>query len=325
MKSFLRTNLFRHTVLFAISSWAFAGYAEPPSPLPAWECLIKEAAFSPRDTAEGVVYQDKLWLSNGYYHGNVLSRDLWTSEDGVTWTVVNEATPYDGYSEMVVYQDALWAVKGSVWTSKDGATWTQVLDKTPFGARGYGELVVHQDALWQLGSGADVWRSTDGAQWTEVIAEAPYGQREAAAVAVFQDKLWLMGGKTPGANTPPEKGYPETTTHNDVWTSADGASWEQVAVKAPWTPRQWFTTEVYRGRLWIIGGYDNVNGANLDDVWYTEDGATWHRYEAQPVFSTRHEPTTYVYQDKLWVVAGNTWPVLNDVWRLSLPKDWPGK
>jgi hypothetical protein len=52
---------------------------------------------------------------------------------------------------------------------------------------------------------------------------------------------------------------------------------------------------------------------------------TWHRYEATPVFSTRHEPTTYVYNGSLWVVAGNTWPVLNDVWRLTLPEGWPSK
>ena len=318
-------SLLRCALLFVGISCASAGYAEPESPTPGWENLTKEAAFSPRDTAEGVVYQDKLWLSNGYYHGNVLSRDLWTSDDGVTWTVVNEATPYDGYSEMVVYRDALWAVKGSVWTSKDGVSWTQVLDKTPFGVRGYGELVVHQDALWQLGSGADVWRSTDGAQWTEVSAEAPYGKREAAAVTVVKDKLWVVGGKTPGANTPPEKGYPDTTTHNDVWNSADGETWERVLEHAPWAPRQWFTAEVYRDRLWIIGGYDNVHGLNFDDVWYTEDGVTWHRYEVQPVFSTRHEPTTYVHKGALWVVAGNTWPVLNDVWRLTLPEGWTGE
>ncbi len=292
---------------------------------PSWECITPSAAFSPRDTAEGVVYQGKLWLSNGYYQGNILSRDLWNSVDGLSWTEVNQATPYDGYSEMVVYRDLLWAVKGSVWNSRDGVTWTQVLDKTPFGVRGYGELVVYRDALWQLGSGSDVWRSTDGVQWTEVIAEAPYGKREAAAVTVFRDKLWLMGGKTPGANTPKEKGYPETTTHNDVWSSADGVTWERISEHAPWAPRQWFIAEVYRDRLWIVGGYDNVNGANFDDVWYTEDGVTWHRYEATPVFSTRHEPTTYVYNGSLWVVAGNTWPVLNDVWRLTLPEGWPSK
>lgn len=288
-----------------------------------WTLLRAEAAFSPRDTAEEAVFKGYLWLSNGYYHGNVLSRDLWRSKDGVEWARVSDATPYDGYSELAVFQDALWAIKGSVWRSEDGETWTQVLAETPFGVRGYGEVVVFQDALWQLGSGPDVWRSTDGADWTRVVEAAPFGDRSAAAVTVFAGKLWLLGGKTPGANDPPEQGYKDTTTHNDVWCSADGITWERVLEHAPWTPRQWFPAVVHRDRLWIIGGYDNVNGANLNDVWYSEDGKTWRQLEATPVFAPRHEPTVYTHEGRLLVVAGNTWPVVNDVWSLSLDPAWP--
>ena len=290
-----------------------------------WVQLTPEAAFSPRDTAEPAAFKGRLWLSNGYYHDNVLTRDLWSSEDGVVWTRISDATPYDGYSELVVYRDALWAIKGSVWRSDDGVSWTQVLAETPFGVRGYGEAVVFQDAMWQLGSGPDVWRSSDGANWTRVAGTAPFGDRSAAAVTVFRDKIWLMGGKTPGANSPPEKGYEDTTTHNDVWCSADGANWERVLEHAPWTPRQWFPAVVYRDRLWIIGGYDNVNGANLGDVWYTEDGKAWTRFESETVFTPRHEPTVYVHKDRLLVVAGNMWPVLNDVWSLTPDPGWPGK
>jgi len=132
--------------------------AEPPTGK--WVKLVDKAAFSPRDTAEDVVFAGKMWLSNGYYHGNKLSRDLWSAPDGITWTQVSNATPYDGYSEMVAYKGKMWAVKGSVWNSSDGVEWTQVLAKTPFGKRGYGELVVFQDKMWQLGCGRDVWCST---------------------------------------------------------------------------------------------------------------------------------------------------------------------
>lgn len=288
-----------------------------------WVRLSEHGAFSPRDTAEGAIFQGRYWLSNGYYHGNVLHRDLWSSEDAVNWTAVSDATPYDGYSELVVFQEKLWAIKGSVWRSADGKSWTQVLEKTPFGVRGYGEAVVFKDAIWQLGSGADVWRTTDGVTCEQVIAEAPYGNRSASAVTVFQDKLWLMGGKTPGANTPPEAGYGDTTTHNDVWCSGDGVTWKQVTKDSGWSPRQWFAAEVYHDRLWIIGGYDNVNGTNLGDVWHSQDGVTWHVYESPTTFAPRHEPTTYVHDGRLLVIAGNTWPVVNDVWSLTLGTDWP--
>ena len=41
-----------------------------------WELLVEHAASSPRDTSEGIVLRDKIWLSNAYHHGNVLVRDL---------------------------------------------------------------------------------------------------------------------------------------------------------------------------------------------------------------------------------------------------------
>lgn len=296
-----------------------------------WVRVTPAAAFSPRDTAEDAVFKGKMWLSNGFYHGNVTHRDLWSSSDGLTWTKhspevpFNEVTkthggmPYDAYSELVVFKDKLWAVKGSVWNTADGITWTCVLEKTAFGPRGYGEALVHNGMIWQLGSGADVWNSSNGIDWVCVCKEAPYGSRSAAAVVSYAGKLWLMGGSTAGANTPPEKGYPTWTTHNDVWCSTDGSNWTRVVEHAPWPPRTWFVSKEYAGEVWIAGGYDNVNSQNLGDVWHTRDGKTWESFPMEGAFSPRHEPTLYVFDGSLWVVAGNAWPVKNDVWRLTLP------
>jgi len=285
-----------------------------------WERLTEKAAFSPRDTAEDAVFLGKMWLSNGYYHGNVLHRDLYNSTDGVTWNLVSDATPYDGYAEMAVYAGKLWAVKRSVWNSVDGVNWTQIAKKTPFGARGYGELVVHAGKMWQLGSAADVWNTSDGVNWVKVADNLPYGKRFAAAVTVFDGKFWLMGGNLKQPNNPPEKGYKDNTTFNDVWCSEDGVAWTRVVEHAPWAPRQWFVARPYAGKLWVVGGYDNVNAANLGDVWCTDDGVNWTQVVCEPSFSGRHEPTCYVYKGSFWIVAGNSWPVLNDVWRLTLPE-----
>ena len=282
-----------------------------------WEIMTPQAAFSPRDTSEGVIFQDKLWLSNAYHHGNVLVRDLWNSADGVNWSKVLEPTPYDGYSEMVVYRGKMWAIKGSVWSSEDGVNWTCVLEKTPFGVRGYGECVVFDDKIWQLGSGADVWWTTDGVNWTCAIQQAPYGRRSATGVAVFQDRLWVMGGWIGTPNDPPEKHYPQSTSLNDVWSSPDGVTWTRVVEHAPWPERVWFIAEVFAGRLWVIGGFSNRESHNFAESWHTEDGETWERLAPEPHWSPRHEPTIYVFEDALWLVAGNAWPLQNDVWRLT--------
>ena len=290
-----------------------------------WSCVSAHAPFTPRDTAEDAVFAGKMWLSNGWMpkasrdSAAELTRDLWSSADGMNWTQVSEATPYDAYSELVVFNGKLWAIKNSVWNSVDGVQWNKVLEPTPFGGRGYGEAVVFNERIWQLGSGEDVWSTADGKQWTCATPKAAYGNRAATAVAAFAGKLWLLAGRTEQPNTPPEKGYKQFTTHNDVWCSSDGASWTQVVERAPWAPRQWAVAVAYAGRLWIIGGHDNVNSGNLADVWSSDNGRDWKRFESTPQFAPRHEVTPYVFEGSLWVVAGNTWPVVNDVWRLTLP------
>lgn len=276
------------------------------------------AAFSPRDTSEDAVFLGKMWLSNAYHEGNVLVRDLWNSGDGERWNLVSESTPYDGYSEMAVFKDRLWAVKESVWSSADGLEWRRELEKTPFGVRSYGELVVHDGRMWQLGSGEDIWSTTDGVEWQRAIEQAPYGDRWAAAVTVFDGRLWLIGGALRQQSEPPEKHYAAFTTCNDIWYSKDGATWERVLENAPWAPRMWFVAMPYKDRLWVIGGFDNRNSQNLADVWYSADGKTWTEFTPRPEFSPRHEPACYAYDESLWVVAGNSWPLVNDVWRLTL-------
>jgi len=283
-----------------------------------WERVAGPCAFSIRDTAEPAVFQDKMWLSNGYEKVGALVRDLWRSSDGATWFKVLDQTPYDGYSELAVYRDKLWAVKGTVWNSDDGVDWKPVSPRTPFGVRGYGELVVFQDRLWQLGSGKDVWHTADGVTWECAQAEAPYGERYGSAVAVYQDKLWLMGGATNQVSDPPELHYPKYTTHNDVWCSADGTHWTRVIEHAPWAQRQWVVAAAYAGRLWIIGGFSNRRKINFADAWFTRDGREWQTCAAEPIFSPRHEVSPFVYQGRLWVAAGNAWPLTNDVWRLTL-------
>lgn len=288
--------------------------------LPSWVRVVEKTAFSPRDTAEDVVFGGKMWISNGYVAGGKLVRDLWSSSDGVTWELVSDNTPYDGYSEMVVYEEKIWAVKACVWNSSDGGNWKQVSEKTPFGATGYGELVVFRGRMWQLGSGKDVWNTADGVKWECVNANAPFGPRYGSAVTVYGDKLWLMGGATSEASNPPEKHYPKYTTHNDVWCSSEGAKWTRVLEHAPWAERMWFVAKVYAGKLWIIGGFSNRKSVNFAEAWSTEDGKNWQEYKSAPMFSPRHEVTPYVFNDSLWVVGGNMWPLMNDVWRLSLPE-----
>ena len=321
----LRTTLMISIALSLLAQVIAMAADQPAAQQPQWERVLEHAPFIERDTAEDAVFLGKMWISNAYSPGGALLRDLWNSEDGITWTKVLDETPYTGYAEMVVFQDKLWAIKGGVWNSTDGVNWTQVLEKTPFGAPGYGEVVVFQDKIWQLGSGRGVWNTTDGITWTEATPEAGFGNRAASAVAVYDEKLWLIGGRTEGPSDPPEKHYPNFTTYNDVWCSTDGVTWTRVLEHAPWAERMWFIAREYAGKLWIFGGFSNRQSINFAEAWYTEDGITWTEYKSETMWSPRHEPTIYVFNGSLWLVAGNMWPLMNDVWRLTLPEGWePG-
>jgi hypothetical protein len=292
--------------------------------LPAWQLLTSNTEFSPRDSSDDFIFDGKLWLSNGWLMDGSVVRDLWSSVDASNWTLINAATPYDPYSQIVVFNGKLWAIRGSVWSSTDGVQWTLELATTPFGARSYPDVVVFNNKIWHIGGGADVWYSKDGVQWDCANPSAPFGSRRAADVIVFGNSMWLLGGSTGGANTPPEKTYPTITTWNDVWRSTDGVNWQRVLEHAPWAPRMWLRAQVYLGRMWILGGFDNVNGANFGDVWHSIDGFTWNRLVTETTFSPRHELSTYADDTSMWVVAGNSWPTVNDAWRLTISEWYPG-
>jgi hypothetical protein len=158
----------------------------------------------------------------------------------------------------------------------------------------------------------DVWSTSEGRTWQLETAAAAWPQRTHAQAAVFDDRLWLMGG---GA------WRPETIPRNDVWCSADGVHWDCVTEAAPWTPRMWFSLVVYRGCLWVLGGWNRVDG-NFGDVWYSPDGRDWTRMEADRIWTPRHEHSAFVFQDRIWVAGGHAEPLNSEVWSLQLPAGW---
>jgi len=303
--------------VFILMTFTYAVQAATSSQ---WVRVADHAAFSERDSADGAVFLGGIWISNAYRVEGAV-RDLWNSSDGVTWTKALDNTPYDPYAEMAVFQNKLWAVKGSVWNLTDGVKWTQVCNKTPFGPRGFGKLVVFQDKLWRLDFGYGIWCSCDGVNWTRVLAKAPYGQRTASAVTVYAGKLWLCGGSSTTRCSPLEEHYTNIATYNDVWCSSDGANWTRVIEHAPWLPRMWVLACEYAGKLWIIGGFSNRETKNFADCWTTTDGMKWEEFKFEAMWSPRHQPTIYIFKDSLWLVGGDMWPPMmtNDVWKLTIP------
>ena len=178
----------------------------------------------------------------------------------------------------------------------------------------------------------DVWTSSDGASYTQVQTIGPmWAPRALVGDAVQHNgRLWLIGG---GAYDDPAAGRPEREYRNDIWSTADGARWEETIEKPPFSPRIWHNVRVFDGRLWVINGYDGyeVGGGraqdNLRDAWYSVDGKNWYDGSPPPTFIQRHAGTAWVFNGSLFVGSGNALgadPVrpelvkwYADVWKLS--------
>ena len=312
------------------------------TPGPDWVCVTEHAPWQARDSQGEVAFGGKLWIFGGWYDSFKLApRDVWSSPDGKDWTLVTAEAPWK-HSDLpmsLVFADRMWMLGGwangrlpdheagnDVWSSADGKNWEEATPQAGWSARLAAAAVVFKGKMWILGGiedyyfgtdaslKNDVWSSADGKTWKQVTAKAPWAPRGYLQAAVLGDKIYVFGGGNY---------VPKYEALNDVWSSSDGEHWEQVTEHAPWHPRLWFSSAVYRDRIWVIGGWSNNPPKNSGDVWYSADGKHWEQLESKVTWKERHEHSVYVLHDKLWVVGGHAQPLSNEVWSLELPKDWP--
>lgn len=316
---------------------------------PKWIQETAEAAWQARDSQGEFVYDGNMWIMGGWYSTKVPNpRDVWKSPDGKKWTRVVETAPWkhSDLSASLVFRNKMWMMGGrmlpggnafkdetasnAVWSSIDGAKWTLETAEGGWSPRFGAGFVVFKDRMWVLGGTNnfynnndtttvfnDVWSSADGKDWKLEQANAPWAKRPYSQAVVFDGKIWLMGG---GLRAP------ETIPTNEIWNSEDGVNWNLVTDAAPWKPRLWFSTVVYRDRMWVLGGW--AEEGNLGDVWYSKDGLNWTEFKTDVIWSKRHEHSTFVFDDKIWVTGGAAEPnykMDNEVWSLKIPVKWFSK
>ena len=317
-----------HMTAVALLALAFGASAFAQKVAPDWERVVETAGWEPRDSAGELAYRDRMWLLGGWFQSyEAPPRDVWSSPDGKTWTRVTEAAPWI-HSDLpmtLAFDDKMWMMGGwyngrlpghsassQVWCSTDGATWMQVTSQAGWSPRLASALVEFQGKMWLLGGTEDyyfgdasslkndVWCSADGAHWERVTADAGWAPRAYHQAAVLNNKIYVFGGGNY---------VPEYFALSDVWSSEDGEHWTRVTEAAPWHPRLWFSSAVYRDRMWVLGGWSNNPSQNWGDVWYSKDGATWEQLESNTIWKARHEHSAFVFQDKLWVAGGHAQPL----------------
>ena len=311
---------------------------------PDWTLETPAAAWQPRDSQGEFVLKDQIWIVGGWFDpAQPNPRDVWKSADGKEWTQVIETAPWEHSDLSVVlpYNDLMWVMGGrklpgkensnKVWSSPDGKDWTLVTEHAGWVPRVSPSFEVFKDRIWVMAGTEDfyvdtsatlkndIWSTTDGKEWKLEVENAPWSKRAHARAIVFDDKLWIMGGGARNMQLTMEEAAPLS----DVWCSEDGVNWTQVTAAAPWPARMWFTLSVYRGHMWVMGGWTPDPG-NLADVWFSKDGKNWTELKSDKKWDARHEHSALVFKDKLWVAGGYAEELNSQVWSLSLPEGWTG-
>ena len=147
------------------------------------------------------------------------------------------------------------------------------------------------------------------ANWSRITESAPWPPRDSPGAAVFRNRIWLLGGwqmLSPG-------NFPRL---NDVWRSADGATWECVLRAAPWPARNLGGCVVLDDRIWLMGGFDGVH--TFGDVWCSDDGDRWDLVEKRSPWAPRAMFPAIEYRNRIWILGGGNYHDrgvnYNDVW-----------
>lgn len=306
-----------------------------------WVRVTDKASWQPRDSSVELVYKDRLWIMGGWFSSFASPpRDVWSTADGKEWKLeIKEAAwKHSDFSMAAVFKDQMFFMGGwhngrlpdhsasnQVWSSTDGVDWKQVTEAAGWSPRIAGGLVVFKDKLWLLGGTEnyyfgdqnslknDVWSSTDGKDWKLETADAGWSPRAYQQAVVLNDKIYVLGGGNY---------VPEYSAKNDVWSSTDGVNWTQETGAAPWSPRIWFSSVVYRDHIWVMGGWSNNPGQNWGDTWFSKDGKAWTELKSDASWKERHEHSAFVFQDKIWIAGGHAQPLSSEVWTLEVPQDW---
>ena len=276
-----------------------------------WVEVTANAAYAARDGAGALVFDDRMWLLGGWHPRDkenfprVCNNEVWSSLDGATWSLEKPNTFLD---------DSFDPARD--WEGRHTA--------------GY---VVHEDKMWIIGGDAnqghyqnDVWSSRDGKRWSWVNEgnDPPWAPRALHYTLAFAGKIWVMGGQTLPQFAPAEQRY-----YDDIWTSADGVTWERVIpTGTSWKHRGMVGgSVVFQDRMWILGGGvydtpDNPTRTFYGDVWSSGDGMNWQRHLETAPWEARQYHETAVFDNRMWILEGWQQTNRNDVWYSANGTHW---
>jgi hypothetical protein len=111
--------------------------------------------------------------------------------------------------------------------------------------------------------------------------------------------------------------------YNQVSASQDGEYWSKTTIPHPFPAHEMSSIVGFKGKLWIIGGYNSLSCEVFNDIWSSEDGLAWAQVVDSAEFPPRHSLCVLELKDTLWLLGGNGGQgFLRDVWKSSDGRAW---
>ncbi|NLX94914.1 MAG: hypothetical protein GXY83_01930 [Rhodopirellula sp.] len=115
--------------------------------------------------------------------------------------------------------------------------------------------------------------------------------------------------------------------------------WTRVTLEAPFAARDGAGALVFKGRMWLLGGWNPGDKPHFpricnNEVWSSADGAAWtlvkpntfldSAFDPAGDWEGRHTAGYAVFKDRMWIVGGdvNQGHYHNDVWNSADGKTW---
>jgi hypothetical protein len=292
-----------------------------------WKEVSTDADWCNRFDHAAVSFKDKMWIIGGYnpgiISGDTYLEDVWSSEDGANWDLVNENAPWHGRRghQVVNFNDgtgeALFLIGGF-----------EVDEST--GYRQYTN---------------DVWKSSNGKDWQQIKEnrEPPvdslydwYPRMEHSCFVKEidnKDYIYLVAGRSMRDSI---DGRFSMMYHNDVWRSENAIEWERLdntdyGIRGD----QAYAINPNTGRMYIQGGThgyvfssENFSTHPIEKweyLWYSDDGINWiAENDTSAMDQTllwRSSHKMIHYKDAIWAFPGKT--TSNEHYLFAKPDHYP--
>lgn len=249
------------------------------SDLSNWQ-FLGHAPWAPRHGAAWLVHDQRLWVIGGD-----LIDDVWSSPDGVSWTMESSAAPFGKR-----YTPNAASVGGEI-VVYAGQDWLPVewcYERPDCTARGL----------------RSVWKSRDGRTWSQATPEAPWAGRGLIhGQAMHNGEIMLIGGGL--KVTPPNERYAETSAEfSDIWSSADGVNWRLRMSRFSFAPRTHFSVTSTPIGCFVSDGSIGTQNNLSSDLFHAPDCVDFAPVPDPPPMQARHASSMAYFNGTLVILGG---------------------